>query len=89
MMNKNVSNWLSKEAFEQECFLEVFFPLNWFLSNIFFFLCVFSLIWFYFKFQLQKILATSLDKIEISIILVFVKSKLLIPEDDALLITLL
>ena len=32
---------------------------------------------------------TSLDKIEISIILVFVKSKLTIPEDDTLLITLL
>ena len=32
---------------------------------------------------------TSLDKIEISIILVFVKSKLPIPENDTLLITLL
>ena len=32
---------------------------------------------------------TSLDKIEISLILVFVKSKLPIPKDNTLLITLL
>ena len=70
-------------------FLEGFFPIEFDLWKSVLFSLLISLWVDLSLFATTKTLAIPLDKIEISKILVFGKSKVPIPEDDTLLITLL